>query len=276
MGQLAEKLVEEGWISFEQYNLAIEESARSFKSIWVALVRLGFLSEEAVSLFFAQESKIPFVRVSDYKIDPAVLSIFDEHFCIQNTFIPLFKIKDSLFVAFGNALDTALIDTLAKMSSSVIEPLLAAPHSILEALDLYWHLDDNLFKMAELLTKQPAVSGVSQWRESKRIALKLPVKIKIDDAHVKLSMGSVLEGQTYDISKGGTAIDLEAFLFLPNGLKVSIEFEGLRLENSDTPLKAKGEIVHSRMEKAKKYLLGIKFSDIDQRVVDRLLRLANQ
>jgi hypothetical protein len=214
------------------------------------------------------------VRVCDYKIDSDVLSLFDEHLCIQNTFIPLFKIKNSLFVAFGNPMDTALIDNLAKISGSVIEPLVAAPHSILGALDLYWHLDDNLFKMAELLTRQPAVSGVSLWRESKRLALKLPVKIRIVDDHVKLSMGSTLEGQTYDISKGGTAIGLEAFLFLPKGLNVAIELEGLQSENLNIPLNAKGEIVYSRMEKTKKYLLGIKFIDIEQVTIDQLLKLA--
>jgi len=276
MEKLADKLAKEGWINFEQYNLAIEESAKTSKSIWAALVKLGFLREEDISLFFAQESAIPFVRICDYKIDPDILSLFNEKICIQNIFIPLFKIKNSLFVAFANPLDAALTDNLAKISGCVIEPLVAAPHSILSALDLYWHLEDGLFKMADLLTKQAVVAGVSLWRESQRLALKLPVKIKVEDDSVKLSLASSLEGQTYDISNGGTAIGLGVFLFLPKGLKVAIEFLGPRQENSNTPLRAKGEIVYSRMEKSRKHLLGIKFSEIEQEVVNQLLKLADQ
>jgi c-di-GMP-binding flagellar brake protein YcgR len=130
--------------------------------------------------------------------------------------------------------------------------------------------------MAELLTKQAAVAGVSRWRESQRFALKVPVKIKVIDDYVKLRTGSTVEGRTYDISKGGAAVGLEVFLFLPKGLKVSIEFAGSRQDNSNSPLQAKGEIVYSRMEKSKKYLLGIKFSDIDQGAINQLLKLADQ
>ncbi len=116
MDDLENKLVEDKWITNEQFYLARQESYRTGKSIWAILVKLGYLSEEDISLFFSQESNIPFIKISDYQIKQETLDLIDENFCIQNLIIPLFKVKDVLFVACSNPLNTSLMEALAKMT----------------------------------------------------------------------------------------------------------------------------------------------------------------
>jgi len=275
MGDLETKLVEDKWITNEQFYLARQESYRTGKSIWAILIKLGYLAEEDIILFFSKESSIPYIKISDYKIKQEILDLIDENFCIQNLVIPLFKVQKVLFVACNNPLNASLIDTLAKMTGCVIEPLITTAHSILGALDLYWRMEDKIFEAGKFIIKQNPVQGFSLWRESERLPLKIPVSIKIEDESVVVRSSVAIEGNTHDISKGGTAVGLQLFLFLPKGLKVFLKFNpGKNSSIATKILEAKGEVVHCHIEKEMHYFLGIKFIDIQDEVRNALLKLA--
>lgn len=275
MEDLELKLVEEKWITIHQLESAKQETSRCGKSLWAALVKLGYLSEEDIAVFFAQESNIAYIRFSDYKIRPEVLALLDENFCRQNLVLPLFKIKDVLFVACNNPLDTALIDRMNRLTGCNIELLVASMHSITAALDLYYGLEDKLFDLGKFIIKQGPLQGVSFWREAERLALNIPVSLKLEDGSCGLQYSSLIKGRSRDISSNGTAVGLEVFLFLPRGISVSLEFNpNQNLSGTGEIVKAKGEIVHSRMEKAQRYFLGIKFTEIEKEAYIKLLQLA--
>jgi hypothetical protein len=275
MENLETKLVNDRWVTEEQLALAKIESEKMDKTIWSALIKLGFMSEKKIALFFSQESGIPFVKISDYKINPHVLARLEENFCIQNCVIPLFKIQHTLFVACSNPLNTALIDSIAKKSGCVIEPLIADAHSILGALDLYWHLDDKLFEVEKFIVKQAPVGGLSLWRSAKRLPLKVPIIVKLGREDDITSSSSIL-GSSRDISEDGNALGIEVSLFLPKGLKIYLEFNvGQYTEGLAKTVEAYGEIVQSRMERNKIYFLGIRLLDIPDSLRTQLLKLAS-
>jgi hypothetical protein len=273
MENLEDRLVSEKRITPEQLYKAKQEAASSAKSIWPTLIKLGYLSEEEIALFFGEACGIPYVRISDYKISQETLSLIDEDFCLQNLAIPLFKIKDTLFVACGNPLDMALMDGLKKMSGYFIEPLIATAHSILSALDLYWRLEDKNFAAAKFITKQDSIVGFGLWREAERLNLKLPVDIRLSEEPIILSSSQPIDCNTYNITKDGTAVGLGLSLFLPKGLKIDLEFRLDQNAGEPSGLKAKGVIVHSRMAGQKQYLLGVKFIEIADNNRSRLLGL---
>jgi hypothetical protein len=273
MESLEDKLVREELITQEQLYEAKQEAAVSAKSVWTTLIKLGYLSEEEIALFFGEACGIPYVRISDYKISQDTLGLIDEHFCLQNLAIPLFKIKDTLFVACSNPLDMALVDSLKKMSGYFIEPLMATAHSILSALDLYWRLEDKNFAAAKFITKQDSIVGFGLWREAERLNLKLPVNIQLSEEPVILFSSQPMECNTYNITKDGTAVGLELPLFLPKGLKINLEFRIDQNAGEPARLKAKGVIVHSRMAGQKQYFLGVKFSEIADNNRSQLLGL---
>ncbi|MFH0790619.1 MAG: PilZ domain-containing protein [Candidatus Omnitrophota bacterium] len=275
MEDLELKLVDEKWVTIHQLELAKQEAVKCGKSLWVALVKLGYIPEDDIAAFFAQESNISYVRFSDYKIQPEILALLDEDFCRQNSVIPLFKIKDVLFVVCNNPLDTVLMDRVTKLTGCSIELLAASTHSINAALNLYHGLEDRLFDFGKFIIKQVPLQGVSFWRESERLALNIPVSLKIEDSSCVLRYSSIIKGCSRDISSNGTAVGLEVFLFLPKGVNVSLEFNpNQNLSGPGEIIRAEGEIVHSRMEKAQRYFLGVKITEIEKESYIKLLQLA--
>jgi hypothetical protein len=214
------------------------------------------------------------VKISDYKISQQTLNLLEENFCLQNLVIPLFRVEETLFVACSNPLDTALLDSLNKMSGYSIEPLIATADSILKALDLYWRLEERGFAIAEFVTKQDSINGLGLWRESERLSLRLPVFVRLSEEPVILSSGRTIEGSACNITKDAAALGLELPLFLPKGLKIELEFSIDQDKAEPSRLEARGVIVHSRMRGKKQYSCGVKFLDISQQSRNQLLKLA--
>ncbi len=275
MQVLVTKLVKDNWVTNAQLDLAKQEAARNKKSIWPALVRLGYLSEEDIAIFFAQESGIPYVRISDFKIEPQIINLFEEDFCRQNSVIPLFKIKDTLFVACSNPLNTVLVDNLAKISGCAVEPLIASQQSIIQAIDLYCGLEDKAFEIEQCIVQQRPLKGIKLWRESERWALNIPVSLNVEDKSLSLNCPLPIEGYTRNVSRGGASLSLSLFLFLPKGLNVSLEFKpNKKLSGQEEIIPAKAEVLHCYVEKSKRYILGLRFTEIKDQDHKKILELA--
>jgi len=272
MQDLQAKLIQDNWITTQQFNLARQEAAKMAKSIWVALIKLGHLTAEDLAIFFAQETGIAYVRVSDYKIIPEVASLIDENFCRENSVIPLFKVEDRLFAAFSNPLDTALVDRLTKLTNCDVEPLISSADSISRALDIYYGPQDEDFAIEKFVVKQAPLRRLGFWRESERIPLEIPVSVKVEDKSVLLHYSSPIEGMTRNLSSRGTAVGLHIFLFIPKGTKLSLEFKSVAQPTQI--IKAEGEVVYCRMEKGQRYFLGIKFAKIDEFSRNQLVQLS--
>lgn len=275
MESLENKLVENHWVRQEQLEAAKQAAAKTKKSVWTMLVKANYLSLDDLSIFFAQESGIPYVRISDYKIKPEVLSLLDEYFCRQHILIPLFKIKDTAYIACSNPFDAELTDTLPKILGCAIEFLLAPPLSIAAALDTFWGPEEKTFILEKSIVQQKPLQGLALWRESKRMPLAIPMSLSIEDSALSLPHGAPIDGYTRDISHNGTAIGLEVFLYLPKGINIALEFRPeASLFSSGHSIKTKGEIVYCRMEKGQQYFLGIRFTEITSESREQLFKLA--
>jgi hypothetical protein len=272
MDNLEVKLLEQNWLQPWQLERAKVEERNSGRSLWVNLVRLGFLSEADISLFLAQESGIPYVRIADYVIDQSVLRLVEENFSIQHQIIPLFKLGNILFVACSNPLDTALLDSVAKMSGLAIEPLVSEAHAILAALDLYWRLEEKNFELAKFIIKQNPVQGFVPWRGAQRIFLEIPLQLKILDDSVALLTHKAITGHTFNISSDANFVGAKVNVFLPKGLTVLLSLK-IKPEQTDSErlIELRGEIVRSAMAEARVYLLGIKLLNASEASKNMLL-----
>ena len=278
MENLEAKLIQDNWVNAQQLSLAKQEAKRCGKSVWVNLLKLGYLSEEDITIFLAQESGITYVRVSDYELSDEIIRLVDENFCRENQVIPLFKIKDTLFVACTNPLDTVLVDSLTKLTGCNIEPLMSTAHLITQAQDYYYGVEDKSFALEKFIFRRTPLRGFMFGRESERLPLNIPVSLKVEDKGLVLHYSSAIEAHTRNISQGGTAVGLHIFLFLPKGTNLSLEFKlagGLSQEPSQI-IKAKGEVVYCLMEKGQHYFLGIKFTEIEDTARSQLLKLASR
>ena len=272
MPGLEDKLIQTGWLTPQQLMSAKQEADRGKKSFWTALIKLNLLSPDDLCVFFAQESGIPYVRIADYKINQDILELINDDFCRQNLIFPLFKINSTLFVACANPLDTALIDSLARLYGLEIEPLASPADAILKALDFYYGPEDKIFEFEKFIAKQPPLAGLPFWRESERLPLNIPVNIDIRDTSLVSPCSLSIHSHSRDISKNGTALGLEILLFLPRGLNICLEF----LPPDSPAIKTEGEIVYCRMEKCQQYFIGIRFTKITKNDQEHLFKLAKR
>jgi len=273
MTDLENRLVEKKMVSIGQFEHAQEEALKINRSVWAGLVMLGYLSEKDISRFFAGESGVPYVDIASYRISREILSLLDKNYCIQNFVIPLFKIKNRLFVACSNPFDTGLMGALAKMSGFIIAPLICDAHSIQGALDLYWGMDDKFFEAASFIVAPNRLRKISLWRESERLMLTMPVTVKPKDDSVLVQSASPIAGKACNISAKGNSAAISIPLFLPEGVKILVDFSA---PQTSCGLTALGEIVHSYMDSVEQYTLGIKFIEINDVAKAKLLQIAKE
>jgi hypothetical protein len=275
MDKLEERLVRDRLISEEQLALAYQEAKHLKKTIWAALVKMDILTEEQIALFFSEELGIAYVRPNDYVIDEGLMEVVEEDYCRENMLIPLFKIDNLLYVAMANPLDTTVLDGLSSRAGCIIEPLVAAPGAILQAIDNTHGIKDRFSFLQKLILRQKPLQALPFSREAERIPLSIPVKLKVESEELVLRSKVAVDGLTKDISSGGTAVGLEIFLFLPKGSAVSMDFQqDPSVFSSPKGITAKGEVVYCRMEKGRQYFLGIKFTQVDKEALVSLMKEA--
>lgn len=275
MEPLLEKIVAAGLITQEQVKAAGLWAAAINRSVWSTLVKLEYLSEEQITRFFAQEAQIPYVNLTDYRIKKSAVEILQEHFCRQNTVIPLCRIGNTLFIACANPFDSALMDAVGKLSRSVVEPLIATSTGIIQALDYYWHEPMADYDIADFLVRQGPVKGMPFWRESERIGVDWPVELFVRDDAFSLALPPCIEGRARDISRDAGAIGITFALYLPRGLKVLVALlprPGVAADEECIELP--GEIAHSYMQDTRRFSIGIRFGVVDARTREMLLKRA--
>jgi hypothetical protein len=201
--------------------------------------------------------------------------MLEENFCRQNHVIPLWMVQDTLFIACNNPFNTALLDTIGKMSRCFVEPLIATAADIDQTIDHYWKPDNISFNIADFLVKQEPVKGMAFWRESERIAVDWPISLAVRNEAFSLACSSDIEGRGHDISRDGSAIGIYIPLYLPKGIAVIMSIRPLSGNKpQDRIFELAGEIVHSYMHSGRDYSVGIRFNNIEEGAKKDLLSCA--
>ncbi len=270
MTDLDDKLVQDGLLDADQLDLVRLEAVKTDKSVWYVLVKMGYLTQDQVMIFFARNCGVAYVDLADYRLKDAVVRLIDEHFCRQNGLIPVFKLRDVLYIACCNPLDSALLDAASKMSGCLVEPLMASYPAIQQALDHFWKLDERHFEVADFITSCGPMKGLSYWRQAERLALAVPVQIELFDVSLSLTQREALQGQSRDISADGQAAGFYAPVYLPRSATIFVTFE------SAAALRLQAEVVHCQMIEAGRYFLGVRFSGVNPEQKDALIKLVKK
>lgn len=133
--KLGELLVELGYLTQDQLEVALEEQARTGDLLGQVLLRRGYLREEDLFRALADQQKAPLVRIRELEPDPKALALLDPRFAREKRVLP-FKLEGNrLHVAMAHPSDLALLDELRFRTGREIVPYQAPDREILEALD---------------------------------------------------------------------------------------------------------------------------------------------
>lgn len=147
-------LIKKGMITQDQVERAKHEVKRTGLTIENALERLGFITENDIANIKAQALGVPFMDLSGYIIDSALIKLVPEKLAKRFKAVPLFKIGSSLTVAMTDPKDIIALDELRKVSKmDTIEPVLATEKGIQRIFDSYYGVAGSIDEIVKLLDK---------------------------------------------------------------------------------------------------------------------------
>ena len=266
MDSLESKLVKDSWINPNQYIKAKEEQKINRRSLYSILIKLGYLREEDVFSFFSQNTEIPFVNISDYAISEELIKLFSEQLYREYLFLPLCKVKKTLYVAMANPLDTNLDSMLSMHTNFEIYPLFASISSLRKVIDNFFGFEDKYLDLDDLIVPPRQLQEIPFWRESERLSLNLPAELKPDDERITLTCLSYIQATATDISRSGKALGIKVGVFLPAETKILLKFP-----SKDPFYEIQGEVARCAIAERNHYLLGVRVGEFKKDLLQRLL-----
>ena len=134
---LGKRLLEKGLITKEGLARA-QELFKKGTPFRQAIVELGLISEDQLLSFMAKELDLPYVKISDYLIDPKIVKVVPEKLARRYVVIPLFKVLDTLTIAMADPLNFYALEDIEIKTKCSLNKVLAAEADILTAIDKYY------------------------------------------------------------------------------------------------------------------------------------------
>jgi type IV pilus assembly protein PilB len=150
--RIGDILIEQGLITSQQLKEALEmQKAGNKKRLGEILAELGAISRDELYEVLQYVYEAEYVELSNYVIDPEVISLISEKAALRFKLIPISKNDDELTIAMANPLDVYAIDFVRDHTKiKKIKSLLASEEDVLNAITNYYELgeyDDILEKL---------------------------------------------------------------------------------------------------------------------------------
>ena len=134
---LGQRLLQEGFITNDQLELALKEQLNTNEKLGEILVKLNFLDPKQLLPILAKHIGVEHVDIDIDNIKEDLLSLIPEDVMRKDAVIPVSKMGNKLSLAMANPTNVFLIDELQLRTKFVIKPVLALKENILEILEQY-------------------------------------------------------------------------------------------------------------------------------------------
>ena len=123
--RVGQMLIEEGLIGIAQVDEALAKQQEEGGFIGEILVRLGFVTQDAVVSCLVKQCKIPHLNLLDYEVTKEVLQIIPKEMCIKHNLLPIDKLGRILTIAMVNPFDTEALEEVRRTWPELrIKPIL--------------------------------------------------------------------------------------------------------------------------------------------------------
>ncbi|MCC6142282.1 MAG: cyclic nucleotide-binding domain-containing protein [Candidatus Hydrogenedentes bacterium] len=124
---LPELLVNEGHISEQAIQRALEVQKETGEFLGDILVREGAVDERSLTSLLAKVCKIPHLSLLDYLIEADVVKLVPEEICLRHRLIPIDRLGRNLTVAMVNPLDQEALQAVRTACPDLrVKPILCA------------------------------------------------------------------------------------------------------------------------------------------------------
>ncbi len=112
-----------------------------------------------------QRYGVPFVDLTNFRVDSEVLQMFPEQFMRQNHLIPLFRSGNTLAVAFADPGNIFIVDEVRRMTGMDVEPMVCREIDCINAINQYYTAPEQ-----QDLPDEPEVTSLDDLPEEETTA----------------------------------------------------------------------------------------------------------
>ncbi|HEY5998986.1 MAG TPA: type IV-A pilus assembly ATPase PilB [bacterium] len=132
--KLGELLRDQGIISPDQLNKALEQQKAQGGRIGYHLVQLGFVTEDQITTLLSRQFGVPSVNLGNYGIDREVIKLIPAEVAKKYLVMPISRVGMTLTVAMADPSNVFAIDDIKFMTGYNIEPVVAAEAGVIDAI----------------------------------------------------------------------------------------------------------------------------------------------
>lgn len=151
--KIGEILVENGTINEEQYKKAVRYQQQNKCSLGDAIVKLGFASEEGITLAMSKQFGVPYASKENKVLNPErdqnLQELLSEKYARENLVVPLFIEDDVMAIAMYDPSNIFVIDNIKMMTGKEVQPFIASKSQILSVIDAFYSKKDLLEEAVE-------------------------------------------------------------------------------------------------------------------------------
>ena len=149
-GRLGDRLIDKGWITPEQLDLALGEQRRAHRPLGEILLSLSFVSDEKIASLLAEDLGLPFKHASEVSPDPLLCASVDADFVRQTQAFPVRLEAGALQVLMADPDDPQKVSIVRKRFPYTLEIAVTTETDLLRLVRS--HLPREEGRVAELFT----------------------------------------------------------------------------------------------------------------------------
>lgn len=228
--QVEDTLVADGALSAEQLATLKDKASKENTPLLSLLVSSGAVSEEVLTKAIAQANKVPYVNLSNARIDPNVLKLLPQEVASRYMAVPLGEMQNRLVVAMLDADNVQAVDFLSNKIGRPLKVYAASEAGIRQVLRQYQaNISDavvgEIGDIAAPLSEQAPEEATGGAKAIKTI---------VQDSPISKALSTILE---YAAKNGASDVHIEP---LQDALKIRCRIDGilreiLRLPKSTEP-----------------------------------------
>ena len=142
--QLGQMLLEQGLLSQEQLDGALQEHRNAPKSLGRTLIDLGYIRERDLVRALAEQVGLDFVDLTEHPIDPVAATLLPDQLARRYRAIPIGERDGKLLVAMSDPANVYALDDIRAITNREVQPVVATASDVERAIDKFAGMGDLL------------------------------------------------------------------------------------------------------------------------------------
>jgi type IV pilus assembly protein PilB len=198
--QLQDTLVTSGMLDANKLAEARKASKQNKEPLFGYLVKHNYITDEQLTKANATITKVPYVNLTNAKVDPALLQLLPQDIAERYMAVPLGEVQHRLVVAMLDADNVQAVDYLSKRIGRPLKVYVASESGIRQILRQYEARLDT--QMKDVLKQNVADAGDAQQADQEETDAKKAsavftrnqdIKTIVEDSPISKALSAILE-----------------------------------------------------------------------------------